>query len=171
MELGFFETNINGYQVIGHLGDLPAFHTALHLFLAENVGLYFSVNSSGDKGESGKIRLALFEDFADRYFPAASDDVATENPDIETGHAAQMAGVWRVSRGARSNFFGALGLAGQTKISAGPDGELLIPTLNGLNGKPKKWVEVEPYLWHEVGGHDRVAAVPGCREGRDARRR
>jgi len=159
MELGFFETNINGREVIAHLGDLTAFHTALHLFLDENVGLYFSANSPGDKGEVGKIRLALFEGFADRYFPAEPNEVASANPEIEAGHAAQMSGVWLVSRGARSNFFGALGLAGQVKISAGADGELLIPSLTGFNGKPKKWLEVEPWLWHEVGGHDQVAAV------------
>jgi CubicO group peptidase (beta-lactamase class C family) len=159
MELGFFETNINGRQVIAHLGDLQAFHTALHLFMEENVGLYFSTNSPGDKGEVGKLRLALFEDFADRYLPAENNEIAVANPEIEAGHAAQMAGVWQVSRGARSNFFGALGLLGQTKITVGADGELLIPSSKGLNGQPKKWVEVEPYLWHEVGGHDRVAAV------------
>ncbi len=163
MELGFFETNINGRQVIAHLGDLQAFHTALHLFLNEDVGLYFSTNSPGDKGEVGKLRLALFEEFADRYFPASSNETANEvavaDPQVEVGHAAQMAGVWRVSRGAFSNFFGALGLLGQTKISVGADGELLIPSLKGLNGQAKKWLEVEPYLWQEVGGHDRVAAI------------
>ena len=47
MELGFFETNINGREVIGHLGDTDYFHTSLHLFLKENVGLYVSFNSPG----------------------------------------------------------------------------------------------------------------------------
>lgn len=158
MELGFFETNINGRRVIAHLGDLLAFHTALHLFLNEDVGLYFSTNSPGDKGEVGKLRLALFEGFADRYLPATVN-AATVNPEIEAGHAAQMAGVWRVSRGPFSSFGAALGLIGQTKISAGADGELLIPSLKGLNGQTKKWTEVQPYLWQEAGGHDRVAAV------------
>src|SRR5205823_5029579 len=44
MELGFFETNINGREVIAHLGDTEAFHTSLHLFLNENVGFYVSFN-------------------------------------------------------------------------------------------------------------------------------
>ena len=30
MELGFFETNINGREVTGHLGDTIAFHTSFH---------------------------------------------------------------------------------------------------------------------------------------------
>jgi hypothetical protein len=31
MELGYFETNVNGREVIGHLGDTEFFHTSLHL--------------------------------------------------------------------------------------------------------------------------------------------
>ena len=49
MELGFFETNINGREVIGHLGDTDYFHTSLHLFLKENVGFYVSFNSLGQR--------------------------------------------------------------------------------------------------------------------------
>lgn len=69
MELGFFETNINGREVIAHLGDTQDFHTSLHLFLRENVGFYVSFNSLGKDGAAGGLRGALFEDFADRYFP------------------------------------------------------------------------------------------------------
>ena len=36
MELGFFETNINGHEVIGHLGDTEYFHTSHNLFMKEN---------------------------------------------------------------------------------------------------------------------------------------
>ena len=50
MELGFFETNINGREVIGHLGDTQYFHTSLHLFLKEGVGFYVSFNSPGKEG-------------------------------------------------------------------------------------------------------------------------
>ncbi|MDB4899057.1 MAG: serine hydrolase, partial [Gemmatimonadetes bacterium] len=45
MELGFFETNINGREVIGHLGDTQDFHTSLHLFLDDSIGFYVSLNS------------------------------------------------------------------------------------------------------------------------------
>jgi len=159
MELGFFETNINGHDVIAHLGDTRAFHSALHLFRDQNVGLYFSVNGTGKAGAAGPIRSALFEDFADRYFPA--DAVAAVEPaaDIEPGHASKLAGVWWPSRAARSNFFGATGLLGGTKISVNEKGELVVPSQRGLNGKTTKWVEVEPYVWHEVGGKNRLAAV------------
>ena len=69
MLLGFFETNVNGREVIAHLGDTGAFHTSLHLFIDDNTGLYVSFNSGGEQGAVNGVRIALFEQFADRYFP------------------------------------------------------------------------------------------------------
>jgi hypothetical protein len=47
------------------------FHTSLHLFLKEGVGFYVSFNSPGKNGAAGEpAHGALFDDFADRYFPA-----------------------------------------------------------------------------------------------------
>ena len=59
MELGFFETNINDREVIGHLGDTDYFHTSLHLFLQEGVGFYVSFNSAGKSGAAHSLRTAL----------------------------------------------------------------------------------------------------------------
>ncbi|HSX56104.1 MAG TPA: serine hydrolase domain-containing protein, partial [Sphingomonas sp.] len=53
MELGFFETNINGRQVIAHLGDTQLFHTALHLFMDEKIGIYMSFNATGEQASVG----------------------------------------------------------------------------------------------------------------------
>jgi CubicO group peptidase (beta-lactamase class C family) len=156
MELGFFETNINGREVIGHLGDTSYFHTSLHLFLAEGVGLYVSFNSAGKAGAAGSLRTALFDDFADRYFPA---EVAPTQVDAKTAaaHAALLVGHWVNSRGSQSNFLAIVGFIGQIKVSLGPDGGLIVP-FNGLNDKPRHWVEVAPFLWRDRDGHERLEA-------------
>jgi CubicO group peptidase (beta-lactamase class C family) len=156
MELGFFETNINGREVIGHLGDTQYFHTSLHLFLKENVGLYLSVNSLGKDGAAGGLRGALFADFADRYFP---DDGKYDRVDETTAamHAAMLKGTWVNSRGSQSNFLAAVGLFDQAKISVDDKGQLLVP-IPGLNGKPRHWVEIAPFLWRDTGSHERLAA-------------
>ena len=70
MSLGFYQSNINGRRVIAHGGDTVAFHSDLHLFMDDGVGLYVSFNSVGKEGAAGDLRSALFEQFADRYFPA-----------------------------------------------------------------------------------------------------
>jgi CubicO group peptidase (beta-lactamase class C family) len=156
MELGFFETNVNGREVIAHLGDSNWFHTSLHLFLAEKVGFYVSFNSPGKDGAVQGLRWELFQDFADRYFPAARP-VAGVDEKTAKEHAALMAGNWEVSRGSKSNFLAAVGFIGQTKVGVDKKGELLVPFL-GLNGKPRKWVEIAPFVWLDDAGHDQLAA-------------
>jgi CubicO group peptidase (beta-lactamase class C family) len=156
MELGFFETNINGREVIGHLGDTQYFHTSLHLFLKEGAGFYVSFNSLGKAGAAGSLRGALFEDFADRYFPAEAKEASVDDKTAAT-HAAMLKGNWANSRGSQSTFIAALGFLGQTKASVNAKGELVLPFLS-LDGLPRHWVEVSPFLWKDTGSHDHLAA-------------
>jgi CubicO group peptidase (beta-lactamase class C family) len=156
MELGFFETNINGREVIGHLGDTQYFHSALHLFLKENVGFYVSFNSLGKGGTAGSLRTALFEGFADRYFPGEIKDDLVD-ADTAAQHARMMAGQWVASRRSENNFFNIGGFLGQLKLGVSAKGDLSAPFL-GLNGKPREWVEIAPFVWRDRGGHERLAA-------------
>jgi CubicO group peptidase (beta-lactamase class C family) len=156
MELGFFETNINGREVIGHLGDTQYFHTSLHLFLKENVGFYVSFNSPGKAGAAGSLRNALFQDFADRYFPRNETESRVDDKTAAL-HAAMLKGRWANSRGSQSNFVSVVGLIDQTKGGVNAKGELALP-FPGLNGKPRHWVEISPFLWRDTGGHDLLAA-------------
>ena len=157
MQLGFFETNINGRKVIAHLGDTQDFHTSLHLFLAERTGLYVSFNSNGKEGASGSLRTALFEDFADRYFPgkAPTGRVPAEQA---AEHARMLSGAWSSTRRSDTTFFNLFELLGQLKVEVDDKGELSIGSWTGLNGKPVKWVETSPFVWNEVDGHQRIAA-------------
>ncbi|MEO7655406.1 MAG: serine hydrolase domain-containing protein, partial [Sphingomicrobium sp.] len=158
MALGFFETGINGREVIAHLGDTGAFHTSLHLFLDDGTGLYASFNSSGKEGAVNGVRISLFEQFADRYFPAKPD--ARRVPKEEAAkHSKMMAGNWIASRRADSNFLNITQLLGQSSVSVGKDGELILPAGFALSGAPAKWVEVEPFVWHDLNSDQRVAAV------------
>jgi hypothetical protein len=156
MELGFYETNINRHEVIGHLGDTQYFHTALHLFLKEHVGFYVSINSLGKAGAAIDLRDALFEDFADRYFPDTKKDggLATATA---AQHARMLAGTWVLSRRFESNFANVTELLGQVKIGVGANGELVWPRL-GLNDPPRHWVETTPFVWRDTGSHRWLAA-------------
>lgn len=158
MELGFFETNINGRQVIAHLGDTQLFHTALHLFAKENVGIYMSFNATGEQASVGPVRRALFEDFADRYLPGSEMPATRVDAKTSAEHARMLAGNWLNSRRAETNFYAIASLLGQVKISVGPKGELIVPAARDLNGKPAKWVETAPFVWHNADGHGRLAA-------------
>ena len=158
MELGFFETNVNGRDVIAHLGDTEGFHTSLHLYMGDGVGLYLSVNGTGRAGASNTLRNALFHDFSDRYFPSTLAADGRVAPDLAKRHAQMMAGSWDSTRRAESNFFAISNLLGQVKVSVDDKGELVIPALVGPNGRPREWVEVAPFVWRDKNGEDRLAA-------------
>lgn len=157
MELGFFETNVNGREVIGHLGDTDYFHTSLHLFMKEKTGFYVSFNSAGKDAASHHLRIALFNDFADRYFPGPRTETRVDEATAKQ-HAAMMAGNWVGSRGAFSTFFSVLGLVGQLKVGVGEKGELVIADAKDLAGQPIHWVETAPFVWQDANGHDVLAA-------------
>ena len=157
MELGFFETNINGHEVIAHLGDTDDFHTSLHLFLQEGVGFYVSFNSLGKDGAAGKLRNALFFDFSDRYFPAAIPETRVDAK-TAAAHAAMLVGNWANSRSSKSTFLAALDLVGQTHLGVNEKGELVTPPFPGLNGQPRHWIEYEPFVWRDRDSHERLAA-------------
>jgi CubicO group peptidase (beta-lactamase class C family) len=157
MQLGFFETNLNGHEVIGHLGDTDLFHTSLHLFINDGVGLFVSFNSPGKEGAVQPLRVALFQDFTDRYFSPGPPDGRVDAK-TAAAHAQMMAGTWESSQRMDSNFLAVVGLIGQTKVSVGPDGSLVIPALTGPSGAVRQWVEIAPFVWRASDGHDRVAA-------------
>ena len=158
MALGFFETDINGRDVIAHLGDTGAFHSSLHLFLDDATGLYASFSSGGEQGAVNGVRISLFEQFADRYFPAEPDPRRVP-AEVAAEHARMMAGNWIPSRRAESSFLNITQFIGQTEVSVGPDGELVLPPGMSLSAAPANWVEVEPFVWHDLNSDQRIAAV------------
>ena len=157
MELGFFETNINGRHVIAHLGDTNEFHTSLHLFMKEGVGFYVSFNSAGREGAAHVVRGQVFQDFADRYFPSTIRDGRVDAATARE-HARLMAGHWEVSRRSVTNFINILNLVSQVEVGVNDKGELSIPALKGANGAVQQWDEIAPFVWRDRNGHDRLAA-------------
>ena len=157
MRLGFFETAANGRDVIAHLGDTLGFHTSLHLFLREGVGLYVSFNSGGKEGAVGGLRASLFQDFANRYFPGEPRDGRVPEAEAKE-HAKLMAGQWQVSRRKESSWVQILNLLSQATISVDKDGGLVVSNVLQPGGPPRKWVEIAPYVWRDLNSEDRLAA-------------
>jgi CubicO group peptidase (beta-lactamase class C family) len=152
MALGFYEESRNGQRIIGHGGDTEYFHSDLHLILQRNVGLFVSYNSAGKGEVSG--RTILFDKFLDRYFPYTPPAPgAIENAKAD---AKTIAGLYKVSRRFESSFLKLLTLAGEPKVSAKSDGTIHIDLLKGPNGEPLKFEEIEPFLYREAHGQNKV---------------
>lgn len=156
MLLGFYEQTRNGHRIIGHGGDTTLFHSNLHLYMDHGVGLYISMNSSGRGGAPGRIRQSLFEGFTDRYFPVETADL----PTLETAeeHGRLLVGNYVISRRAHQNFVAATALLGQPTVSMNADHEISLSILTDAAGTPRRFHEVEPFIWQEVGGVERLSA-------------
>ena len=159
MSLGFYQSNVNEHRVDSHGGDTVAFHSDLHLFLNDGVGIFVSFNSPGTAGAAHALRNALLEEFADRYFPGPAD---TRKLDAKTAkaNAEKLAGTWSNSRRSFSSFISITDLVGQTKVGVDKDGNPLIADglAAGLNGQPRKWVAAGPMLWRDANSHEMLGA-------------
>lgn len=157
MMLGFYEQNYNGHRAVGHGGDTNWFHSDLHLFIDDGIGMYVSFNSAGVGPAVHNIRGNLFEQFADRYLPGPTlDGKLDEKTTAE--HARLMTGIYENSRRMDSSFFSLLGLAGGIKVMANPDHTISVSMARNLAGAPIKWREVEPFVWRDVDGGSLLSA-------------
>jgi hypothetical protein len=157
MLLGFYEMDVNGHRAMGHGGDTVAFHSDLMLMPDDHVGVFISMNSRGKGGASNFVRAELMERFADRYFPAPAETKRV--PDAEAKkHAQMMAGTYISSRGAFSNFISLVGMLGQAKVGVDGKGRLVAPVWPSPSGEPRRWVEISPFVWQDVNGHEKLAA-------------
>jgi CubicO group peptidase (beta-lactamase class C family) len=159
MSLGFYHEDRNGLNIVGHGGDTVFFHSDLHLFLDKNVGLYISMNSIGKNGAAHALREELLQEFADRYFPAPAQNLATASSAKADG--ARMAGHYVSSRAGGFNFLRLAALLGETSVGVDKDGTLVASSITDPSGTPRKWREVKPLLWKEVNGADYLEALPG----------
>jgi CubicO group peptidase (beta-lactamase class C family) len=158
MDLGFYEENINGHRVIGHEGDTVFFHTALSLYLDDDVGVFVALNSLGKDDAVYSVRTQLFQAFSDRYM-AGSNSVGSVDKPSAAIHAKMFAKSYAASRAWQSSFMTALNIFFPTTVAINSDGTISVSTSKNLSGGLRRYREVEPYLWRDVDGHDRIAAV------------
>lgn len=76
-------------------------------------------------------------------------------------HGAALAGDWESARRAETSPLLVAYFLGQTSVSMLPNGDLVGPGLPEVNGQPKHWREVEPWIWQAVGGDERLSARVG----------
>ncbi|MDZ5645663.1 serine hydrolase domain-containing protein [Nitrospirillum sp. BR 11828] len=157
MGLGFYHEDRNGRRIVGHGGDTDVFHSDLHLFIDDGVGLYLSFNSAGREAAAHVLREHIFVDFTDRYFPQAKPLLPTAPTAKE--HARAMAGHYVSSRGSETNFMRLVGLLGEAQVVANEDGTISVSALLNAARVPKRWREVGPWLWQDTEGKEHLAAV------------
>jgi CubicO group peptidase (beta-lactamase class C family) len=155
-DLGFYQENRNGHQIIGHGGDTEVFHSDLHLILDANTGFFMSLNSLGKDGAAENVRVAIFRAFLDRYFPytpPAEKTVADPSKDD-----ARVVGYY-VSTRRKDSALRLLFQLGQVAVAEQPDKTVTVDMLKDFSGAPKKWRNVGPLTYREVGGQAHLKFV------------
>ena len=155
-DLGFYQENRNGHQIIGHGGDTEVFHSDLHLITDANTGVFMSFNSLGKEGAAGEVRVAIFRAFLDRYFPYTPPTEKTV-VDAKTD-AARVAG-WYIASRRKDTVMRLLFQLGQTNVSALPDNTVTVDVFKDDSGALKKWREVGPLNYREVNGQAHLKFV------------
>ncbi len=157
MLLGFFEDNYNGHRVIGHGGDTQWFHSDLHLFIDDGVGLLVSVNSVGKDGAAQEVRAELLHQFADRYLSGPAPDGKLDEK-TAAEHARMIAGRYSVSRRAETSFVSLVYLAQQATVADNGDGTISVSSATSSSGVPLRWRAIAPFVWREEHGKDLLSA-------------
>ena len=156
MDLGFYQENRNGLRIIGHGGDTGVFHSDVHLLLDKGVGFIIMLNSTGTAGAAEQVRVAIFRSFLDRYFPyTPPSEVTVSDPGKD---AARAAGSYASSRHTVLRILNAIS---QSSVTTEPNGQIEASELTQLSGAPKRWREVGPLIWREVGGQAHLRFVAG----------
>jgi CubicO group peptidase (beta-lactamase class C family) len=155
-DLGFYQENRNGLDIIAHAGDTDWFHSDLHLILGHGVGLFLSFNSAGHDGATEAMRVRIFRAFLDRYFPYTPPQERTvADPRAD---AARVAG-WYISSRRITSALSFLGAFDGSSVTALPDGTIELSALTNLSGTPKRWREVGPLTYRVVGGQSHLKFV------------
>ena len=157
MALGFYHEDRNGQTIVGHGGDTDQFHSDLHLYLDRGVGLFVSFNSAGKEGAAHVVRERLFDGFTDRYFPYAQPTLPTAS--TARAHGDAISGHYVSSRASAFTFLRLVALLGETSVVLNDDDTITASSLTNAAGVPKRWREVAPWNWVEVGGSERLNAV------------
>jgi len=138
---GFYEMNQNGLRLIGHGGDIPAFHSELALLPEHNLGLFVSCNSD----EGGRFMETVLEAFMDHYYPA---DKPAPVPTTGLGErAALIEGTYRTNRIAYTTAESIAGLVSTFDLAV--EGDVLL--LKSLDGT-LRFVEIEPFVFRSEDG-------------------
>ncbi|WP_227015154.1 serine hydrolase domain-containing protein [Natronorubrum aibiense] len=145
---GFYEMSRNGVRVLGHGGDTELFHSLLFLVPDHDVGVFVSYNSVGGL----KARPEFVDAFFDRYVPQSEAETPTPNGSPE--RADTITGTYRSNRIPYTTSEKFTGFPSTITVSVDGEGRLVTEP---LGGEATQWVEVEPLLFEDVDGADRLA--------------
>jgi CubicO group peptidase (beta-lactamase class C family) len=130
--LGFMDLSRNGRRIFGHGGNTFLFHSMMAIIPEENAGIFYSFNSEGVGGPSGKALELLTDEF-----------IPDERPllptiEFEKEYLKDFAGSYRINRFPHTEIFKVVFLMSQANISV-DEGQLGLSVM----GETTWWLPVD----------------------------
>lgn len=159
MSLGFFRGDEQGLQIWQHSGNTRSYHSHLMLVPEFGAGLFVSIGSAAGRAQAYELREALNTAFINKYLPVrATDALLHSDPAGAKQRADEMVGYYQNSRASFSTLLAVLQPLYRLKVTATETGDLILAGYNKADHTPWLWREVQPYLWQQVDGQDRLSA-------------
>jgi CubicO group peptidase (beta-lactamase class C family) len=164
MAYGFEVHSLNGQRLLVHPGGTNFFYSLLALLPEQHVGVFVSYNSFG--GAADYLSYPFLQAFLDHYFPASQELKASPLTGVAQRISQINGTYWGTGRSYTTweklidSFTWAM------RVSDAGNGRLEISWLFGspapgsAAGPPKTFVEVAPWVFHQVDGPEVVAFHP-----------
>jgi CubicO group peptidase (beta-lactamase class C family) len=147
---GFYEMDQNGERIFGHAGRMISFHSHLALLPERDIGVFVSYNS--DTG--ARAVQDFWQAFLNHYFPAPPAPKPARPSSASLERMEKFAGEYSALRRSQSTLTKLSSLLWTVQVDFDPAGYLLT---RGLGNTPRRWTEIEPMLFREVDGTQRIA--------------
>jgi len=142
--LAFYEHYANGHRLIGHGGDLGAFHSEMNIDQTNDLTYFISFASSGGGTVRNNFKGALY----DRFFPT-SKNLLTPQEGL-SDNISKYVGTYKFWRASISTFDKIYELFGNRGIEITPTLNNTLILTSSMLGGSKEYAEVEKNLFREV---------------------
>lgn len=159
MSLGFFRGNEQGLQIWQHGGNTRTYHSHLMLVPEFDSGLFVSIGSAAGRARAYELREVLNTAFIRKYLPVKTiENLPHSDPAGAKQRADEVTGYYQSSRASFSTLLAVFQPLYRLKVTATEAGDLILAGYNKADNTPWLWREIQPYLWQQVDGLDRLSA-------------
>ncbi|HJX98553.1 MAG TPA: serine hydrolase domain-containing protein [Chthoniobacterales bacterium] len=151
----FMEYWLSPVGVIGHGGDSVYFHSDMVLVPDAHVGYFLSYNTLGKAvgGGRGEVQRA----FINRYFPNPAEPKIDIDANTAKADGLAVTGVYDGTRRSDTTFLRMIALLSQFGVKSDKDGVITVEENKNQRGELKKFKEIAPLVYAEIGGPERIA--------------
>jgi hypothetical protein len=142
------ELSLTSQRLLVKSGDTLLFHSLLALLPEKHVGVFVSYNSAGGAG----ARATFLQAFLDHYYPAPKETL----PPPPAGFAqriSQICGTYWPTRRSDTTYEKLAMVYSTVSVTDGGNSRMVI---SGLGTQPVTFVEVVPWVFHQVDGPQTV---------------